>query len=92
MRQIRKEYKINKKFIGGNAQLQGKIFEISSKDVVHQFAETVKAIADYVGQESTHGGDIRYMIENFEDYNFTHPTDPLPNADQFEIESWKKTT
>jgi hypothetical protein len=51
MRQIRKEYKINKKFIGGNAQLQGKIFEISSKDVVHQFAETVKAIADYVGQE-----------------------------------------
>jgi hypothetical protein len=43
--------KINKKFIGGNAQLQGKIFEISSKDVVHQFAETVKAIADYVGQE-----------------------------------------
>jgi hypothetical protein len=30
------------------------------------------------------------MIENFEDYNFICPPDPLPNANQFEIESWKK--
>jgi hypothetical protein len=43
----------------------GRIFEISSKDAVHQFSETVKAIADYVGQEYTHGGDIRYQ-EYFE--------------------------
>jgi phenylalanyl-tRNA synthetase alpha subunit len=82
--------KTNKKFTGGNAQVYGKVFELSSRNSVHQFAETVKAIADYVGQEYTHGGDIRYMIENFEDYNFIRPQDPLPNADQFEIESWKK--
>jgi hypothetical protein len=43
----------------------GRIFDISSKDAVHQFSETVKAIADYVGQEYTHGGDIRYQ-EYFE--------------------------
>jgi hypothetical protein len=47
--------RINKKFVSGNAQLQGRIFEISSKDAVHQFAETVKAIANYVGQECTNG-------------------------------------
>ena len=45
-----------KKFLGGNAQLQRKIFEITAKDAVHQFAETIKAVADYVGQEYTHGG------------------------------------
>ena len=50
-----------KRFMGGNSSLQGKTFEITSKDSVHYFAETVKAIADYVGQEYTHGGDIRYM-------------------------------
>jgi len=47
-----------KKFVRGNASLAGRIFDISSKDAVHQFSETVKAIADYVGQEYTHGGDI----------------------------------
>jgi hypothetical protein len=45
--------------VGGNTNLQGKVFEISAKDAVHQFAETVKVIADNVGQEYTHGGDIR---------------------------------
>jgi hypothetical protein len=82
--------RMNKKFFSGNAHLQGKIFEIKSNDSVHQFAEIVYAIANYVVQEYTHGGDIRYMIENFEDYNFICPPDPLPNANQFEIESWKK--
>jgi hypothetical protein len=83
-------YKTNKKFMGGNTNLQGKVFEISSRDAVHQFAETVKAIADYVGQEYTHGGDIRYMIEKMEDYNFVRPADPPDNANQNEVESWKK--
>jgi hypothetical protein len=53
--------------MGGNVGLQGKTFEITSKDSVHHFTETVKVIADYVGQEYTHGGDIRYMIENMRD-------------------------
>ncbi len=66
------------------------MFEISSKDAVHQYAETVKAIADYVGQEYTHGGDIRFMIENLTDYNFVRPTDPPANVNQYEVESWKK--
>jgi hypothetical protein len=39
----------NKKFMGGNQSLQGKVFEISSKDSIHQFAKTLKATADYVG-------------------------------------------
>jgi hypothetical protein len=30
----------SKKFVGGNSQLQGKIFEINSRDSVHQFTET----------------------------------------------------
>jgi hypothetical protein len=54
---------MNKKFVGGNSQLHVKILEISSKDSVHQFVETVKAITDYVGQEYTHGGDIRFMMK-----------------------------
>jgi hypothetical protein len=83
-------FKTNKKFMGGNTNLQGKVFEISSRDAVHQFAETVKAIADYVGQEYTHGGDIRYMIDKMEDYIFEHPADPSANANQYEVESWKK--
>jgi hypothetical protein len=55
-----------KKFVGGNTNLQGNVFEIAAKDAVHQYAETVKAITDYVGQEYTHGGGIRFMIENLE--------------------------
>jgi hypothetical protein len=38
-----------KKFMGGNPSLQGKTFEITSKDAVHHFADALKAIADYVG-------------------------------------------
>jgi hypothetical protein len=80
-----------KKFAGGNINLQGKTFELNlSRDCVHQYAETVKAIADYVGREYTHGGDIRFIIENLQDYNFVRLPD-LPNgANQYEIESWKK--
>ncbi len=40
-------YMNNKKFLGGNINLQGKIFEINARDAVHQFAETIKAIADF---------------------------------------------
>jgi len=83
-------YKNNKRFIGGNTSLQGKTFEITSKDAVHYYAAILKAIADYVGQEYTHGGDIQFMIENMTDYNFTRPQDPPSNANQFEIESWMK--
>jgi hypothetical protein len=82
--------KTNKRFMGGNISLQGKTFEISSRDAVHQYTEILKAIADYVGQEYKHGGDIQYMIENMVDYNFVRPQDPSNNATQFEIESWKK--
>ncbi len=38
-----------KKFVGGNSSLGGKIFDISSRDAIHQYADTVKAIADYAG-------------------------------------------
>jgi hypothetical protein len=78
-----------KKFMGGNINLQGKTFELtSSRDCVHQYAETVKPIADYVGYIL--GGDIRFMIESLQDYNFTRPPDPPNGASQYEIESWKK--
>ncbi len=36
----------------------------NNKNAIHQFAEMMKAITDYVGQEYTHGGDIRFMVEN----------------------------
>jgi hypothetical protein len=63
-------FKGNKKFSGRNVCLQGKVFGISMRDAVHQFSDTIKAIANNVGQEYTHGGDIRYMVENFADFNF----------------------
>jgi hypothetical protein len=66
----------SKKFTRGNATLQGKIFDINTKEVVHQFWGTVKVIANYVGQEYTHGGDVRFMIENLQDFNFQAPADP----------------
>ena len=62
---------------------------MSSRDAIHQFADTVKAIADHVGQAYTHGGDIRFMIENL-DYQFVRPGIPNDNKDVFEMESWKK--
>jgi hypothetical protein len=40
--------------VGGNTNLQGKVFEIMAKDMVHQYAEKVKEIMDYVGQVLTH--------------------------------------
>jgi hypothetical protein len=63
---------------------------VTSRDAVHQFSETIKAIADYVGQEYTHGGDIRYVIENLTDYNFVCPENPEDKDDPFKMESWKK--
>jgi hypothetical protein len=83
-------YRGAKKFTGGNISLQRKTFEINIRDAVHQFTETVKAIADYVGQEYTHGGDIRFMVENFADYNFQRPENPEDDEDPYEMESWKK--
>ncbi len=83
-------YNKAKRFVGGNTHLQGRVIEITAKDAVHQYAETVKAIADYVGQEYTHGGDIRFMIENLNYYDFVHPADPAANANEYEKESWKK--
>jgi hypothetical protein len=58
------------------------VFEISAKDAVHQFAETMKAIAYYISQEYMHGG--------MQDFNFVHPVDPLANANQFNVKSWEK--
>lgn len=78
------------KFIGGNLNLSGKIFDVGSREAIHYFTETVKSIADYVGQEYTHGRDIRFMIENLSDFNLVRPDDPDENANQYEIESWKK--
>jgi len=62
----------------------------NNKNAIHQFAEMMKAITDYVGQEYTHGGDIRFMVENLKDYRFNRPPNPDPNAHQYDIESWKK--
>jgi hypothetical protein len=57
---------------------------------VHQFTDTMKAIADYVGQEYTHGGDIRFMVENLEDFILPRPDNLVDEDDRFEMESWKK--
>jgi len=80
----------NKKFMGRNSTLCGKVFAVNSREAVHQFSETVKAIADHIGQEYTHGADLRNIIENLEDFNLSRPAGPQNNAGQFEIESWKK--
>jgi hypothetical protein len=80
----------SKRFMGENTSLYGKTFDINSREAVHQFAETVKAIANYAGQEYIHGGDIRYMIENLEDFDLPPPEDPPANANQYAIKSWKK--
>jgi hypothetical protein len=63
---------------------------VTSRDAVHQFADTLKAIADYVGQYYTHGGDVRFMIENLTDFTFVRPPNPQNANDQYELESWKK--
>jgi hypothetical protein len=79
-----------KKFNGGNSSLSGKIFDVSSRDAIHQFADTVKTIAGHVGQTYTHGGDIRFMIENLQVYQFIRPENPDNGDNMFEMESWKK--
>jgi hypothetical protein len=80
----------NKKFMGGNSTSCGKVFAVNSREAVHRFSETVKAITDHIGQKYTHGGDLRNIIENLEDFNLSRPAGPQNNAGQFEIESWKK--
>jgi hypothetical protein len=60
----------SKRFTGANEALRGKIFDVTTREAVHQFVDTLKAIADHVGQQYTHGGDVRFMIENLTDYTF----------------------
>jgi hypothetical protein len=79
-----------KKFMGGNTNPHGKVFEINSKDAVHQLSETVKAIVDNLRQEYTYGGDVWFMIKNMQDYNFVRPVDPAANVSQYEVKSHKK--
>jgi hypothetical protein len=52
------KYRQTTKFVGCNASLSGKVFEITAKNAAYQCAETIKAIADYVRQEYTHRGDV----------------------------------
>jgi len=80
----------SKRCTGANEALRGKIFDVTSREAVHQFADTLKAIADHVGQQYTHGGDVRFMIENLTDYTFVRPPNPQDGNDQYELESWKK--
>jgi len=80
----------SKRFTGANEALRGKIFDVTSREAVHQFADTLKVIADHVGQQYTHGGDVRFMIENLIDYTFVRPPNPQDGNDQYELESWKK--
>jgi len=80
----------NKKFMGGNQKLSRKTFEVTSREAIHQFSETLKSIADYMGQEYTHGGDIHYIIENLEEFRFVRPQNLDPNAHQCDIEFCKK--
>jgi hypothetical protein len=83
-------YRGSKKFAEGKELLRGKIFDVTLKEAVHQFADTLKAVVDYVGQQDTHGGDVRFMIENLTDYTFIRPPNPQNANDQYELESWKK--
>jgi hypothetical protein len=76
-----------KRFIGANASLTGKIFDVTGRDAIHQFADTLKVTADYVGQQYTHGGDMRFMIENLSEYNFLRPSNPEDVNDPYEMES-----
>jgi hypothetical protein len=80
----------SKKFTEANESLKGKVFDVTSREAVHQFADLLKAVADYVGQHYTHGGDVRFMIENLRDYTFIRPPNPQDAMDQYELESWKK--
>jgi hypothetical protein len=66
----------SKKFTGANEALKRKIFDVTSREAVHQYSDTLKAIADYVGQQYMHGGDVQFMIENLADYVFIRPPDP----------------
>lgn len=66
------------------------MFEISAREAVHRITYTIKAITDYAGQEYAHGGDIRYMEENFEDNNFQHPANPEDDEEPYELKWWKK--
>ena len=47
-------YNKAKRFVGGNTHLQGRVFEITAKDAVHQYAETVKAIAEELDVKAAH--------------------------------------
>jgi hypothetical protein len=86
---IGKEYH-GKHFTGANSSLTGKIFDVTGRDAIHQFADTMKAIADYVGQQYTHSGDMHFMIENLSDYSFVRPPNPNDAEDPYEMEPWKK--
>ncbi len=48
---IHQDYK--KKFMGGNTNFSGKIFDVTSRDAVHQFSETIKAVWQTMWDRST---------------------------------------
>jgi hypothetical protein len=37
-----------KKFLGGKSPLSGRMYDVTRRDSIHQFAKTTKAITNYV--------------------------------------------
>ena len=69
------------KFKGNCTELSGFIFDCTDYRQADTYVTTVKRIADYVGAEYKHGGDIRSSIVNEVAYVIPIPTTPTPPVD-----------
>jgi hypothetical protein len=64
------------KFKGNCAELSGYVFDCSDYRQADKYVTNIKRIAEYMGAEYTHGGDIRSSLENEVVLTIPLPTEP----------------
>ena len=73
------------KFKGHTIALSGFIFDCSDYKQADVYTTTLKRIAEYVGAEYKHGGDISASITNGKLMNIPEPAQPPDYVDRFNV-------
>ena len=80
------------KFKGNCSELTGYVFDCSDYKQADIYTTTVKRVADHVGAEYKHGGDIRSSINNETRYIIEIPKMmPLPATNSAEEKAAQET-
>jgi hypothetical protein len=78
------------KFKGRCDGIKGFVFDCADGKQSDCYNVAMKELAEYVGREYTHGGDIRWMIENTKLFTVLMSKDPPNNVKATAMRIWER--